>query len=119
MNKLALAAFGAASLLAVPCFAQSSTASSANTTSSGNTTSGGNTSGSQMSPAQARQQITQNLQKDGFTDVHVIPDSFLVHAQNKEGQPVVMIINPNSVFSVTQVGSGNSNGGQPQSNKSD
>lgn len=63
--------------------------------------------------ANIRQQIKGQLEAEGFTNVHVIPDSFLVNARNKDGQTVVMIINPHSVFSMTEVGEGGAgnNGG--------
>jgi hypothetical protein len=47
-----------------------------------------------------RDQMTTTLQKDGFTDVKVMPDSFLVSAKDKTGNPVTMFINPNSVTEV-------------------
>ena len=63
---------------------------------------------------QVRQKITKDLTSDGYQDVRVIPDSFLVHAKNKQGDPVVMIINPDSVFAVTgtprQASASNPNG---------
>ena len=57
-----------------------------------------------------RQKISSDLEKDGYKNVQVVADSFLVNAENKEGQKVVMIINPNSVLSMTQVGHGKANG---------
>ena len=47
-----------------------------------------------------RDQMTSTLQKDGFTDVKVMPNSFLVSAKDKTGNPVTMFINPNSVTEV-------------------
>jgi hypothetical protein len=104
MQKLMLAAIGAASLFAVPAFAQSSNAHG--TTAQTNGTSSSTNSSSNMSHMtlrQVRQKITNDLRTDGYQDVRVIPDSFLVHARNKQGDPVVMIINPDSVFAVTGV----------------
>jgi len=48
-----------------------------------------------------RQDLQNDLQKAGFTDIRVIPDSFLVHAKDKSGHPVMMLINPDSVTEVT------------------
>jgi PRC-barrel domain len=45
------------------------------------------------------------LQQSGFTDVKVVPDSFLVQAKDKSGNPVTMFIGPNSFDEVTTVGS--------------
>ncbi len=91
MRKLAYLPLAAA-LFAVPALAQSTSTTPAQTTTS------------PTSAMQARQKIETQLQQDGFKNVHVVADSFLVHATNKEGQSVVMIINPDSVFSITDVG---------------
>jgi hypothetical protein len=56
-----------------------------------------------------RQKIRAELQQDGFKNIRVSPTSFMVRAKNKEGERVAMIINPDSVFSMTEVsGSGGS-----------
>jgi len=65
---------------------------------------------SQSDLTKLQQKITADLQNDGYRDVRVMPNSFLVHATNKQGQAVVMIINPDSVFAVTEIGPGNATG---------
>src|SRR3984893_6490907 len=45
------------------------------------------------------------LQKQGFTDVRVVPQSFIIHAKDKDGNPVVMSVTPDSITAVTVVGS--------------
>ena len=137
MQKLYLAAIGAAALFAGPAVAQTNSATNTQTNagrmassqsstttpgtmssgglSSGSTTSGsmnsanGNSTSSANTP-EMRQKLTQDFEQQGFKNVHVIADSFLVHAVNKQGQPVVMIINPDSVFSMTEVGANNGMG---------
>ncbi len=52
-----------------------------------------------------RQQVMTNLQQSGFTDVKVVPDSFLVQAKDKSGNPVTMFIGHNSFDEITTVGS--------------
>jgi hypothetical protein len=47
------------------------------------------------------QEIKQKLQKQGFTNVQVVPGSFIVSAKDKEGDPVNMIIGPHSIMMVT------------------
>ena len=37
-----------------------------------------------------RAQIRDMLQNAGFTDIHVIPGSFVIHAKDKDGNPVVV-----------------------------
>jgi sporulation protein YlmC with PRC-barrel domain len=44
-----------------------------------------------------QQQMTTNLQQSGFTDIKVQPDSFLVQAKDRSGDPVTMFITPNSM----------------------
>ncbi len=66
-----------------------------------------------------RQTLKNDLSKAGFTDIKVMPSSFLVQAKDSEGNPVVMMINPNSVTALTeesQSGKSASNANHGQSN---
>ena len=47
------------------------------------------------------QQVTKNLQESGFTNAKVMPNSFLVQANDKSGNPVRMFITPNSMAEIT------------------
>jgi glucose/arabinose dehydrogenase len=47
-----------------------------------------------------QQQITTDMQQSGFSDVKVMAESYLVRAKDKSGNPVIMIINPDSVSEV-------------------
>lgn len=58
-----------------------------------NTSPGANTSNS----PNIRQQLMTSLEQAGFSDVKVMPDSFLVQAKDKSGNPVTMFINPDSM----------------------
>jgi hypothetical protein len=98
MRKSLVAAIAAASLLSVPAFAQTNAATPS--TPAPATRSGSPSTASTM---QAREKIMHDLQQDGFKNIRVAPESFLIHAENKQGEPVVMIINPDSVFSMTEV----------------
>lgn len=53
-------------------------------------------------PQTIQQQVRQNLQQAGFTDIKIMPSSFLVRAKDRAGNPVMMVINPDSVTTVTQ-----------------
>lgn len=44
-----------------------------------------------------RDRITAVLQRSGFSDIHAMPSSFVVHAKDQDGNPVVMSITPDSV----------------------
>ncbi|WP_456639664.1 hypothetical protein [Bradyrhizobium sp. USDA 10063] len=60
--------------------------------------------GSQSLP----QQIRNKLKDQGFTDVQVVPGSFLVSAKDKDGDPVTMILGPHSMTVFTMVSSDDS-----------
>jgi hypothetical protein len=66
-------------------FAEMSVTSSAATTSS---------------PA-IQQQITDDLSKAGFTNIKVMPNSFVVQAKDRSGNPVTMFLIPDSVTVVS------------------
>ena len=54
----------------------------------------------------ANMQITQKLRADldkaGFTNITIMPSSSLVRAKDSEGNPVMMVINPDSVTAFTE-----------------
>jgi hypothetical protein len=50
-----------------------------------------------------RKQLIDDLTKAGFTDIKIMPESFLVRAKDSKGNPVMMMINPDSVTTVTDV----------------
>lgn len=118
MQKFYIAAIGAAAFAALPALAQTSSTGSNATTNSNSSMSTSNTGAngsttpmSQADMGRLQQKITADLQNDGYKNVRVVPNSFLIHAENKSGQPIVMIINPDSVFAITDVGNqGNPNG---------
>lgn len=51
------------------------------------------------------------LQRAGFTDVHIVPRSFLVQAQDEEGRHVLMIISPHAIQALTAFNTGASGHG--------
>ncbi len=69
----------------------------------------------------ASRELRNELQQAGFTDVHIMPQSFLVRAKNKEGMQVMMVVNPDSITAVTAMtetpngSNGNSNAGNDNS----
>jgi len=70
-----------------------------------------------QSSASIRQQVKRNLEQAGFTDVRVMPESFLVRAKDKDGNPVMMVINPDSFTAVTAMsGNENQTGAQSEPN---
>ncbi len=92
MRMLAItAALGAS--LAATAFAQTSNTSPG---------AGGQGNTPQSGPA-VQHQVQQDLQQAGFTDIQIMPQSFLVRAKDKHGNPVMMVINPDSITAVTKM----------------
>lgn len=58
------------------------------------------------------QEIKQKLEKQGFTEVQVVPGSYIVSAKAKDGDRVTAIIGPNSmtVFTMNAQDSGSTTG---------
>lgn len=54
------------------------------------------------------QKLSENLKQAGFTDVKIMPDSFIVHAKDKSGDPVTMLIDANSMTVFTAADSAGS-----------
>lgn len=100
MRSLFLAAVGVSLTLGLPAVAQTSTPSSpAVSTSQPPATANPNST-------MTSQKMTSDLEKAGFTNIKVIPESFFVRATNKGGQPVMMMVTPDSFTEIIQVRSG-------------
>ena len=100
MRSLFLAVVGVGFALALPAVAQTSTPSSpAVTTSKPSGTANPN------SPM-TQQKMESDLKQAGFTDIRVVPESFLIRATNKDGHPVMMMITPDLFTEITHTGSG-------------
>jgi hypothetical protein len=52
------------------------------------------------------QKLHDDLVKAGFTDITIMPQSLLVRAKDTQGNPVMMVINPDSLTEVTQKSEG-------------
>lgn len=76
------------------------------------------TSSTPPNAAQIEQDLHQDLSKAGFTDIHIFPGSFMVHAKDSKGHPTEMMVSPNSVTEITAMGGPNSAGktGSPGGN---
>ena len=48
------------------------------------------------------QKLRADLTKAGYTDINIIPSSFFVQAKNSDGNPVTMMISPDSVTALTE-----------------
>lgn len=48
------------------------------------------------------ERLKNDLTKAGFTDIKIMPESFMVRAKDSQGNPVMMVINPDSVTAITE-----------------
>lgn len=60
------------------------------------------------------QEIKQKLENQGFSNVQVVPGSFIVSAKDKQGEPVNMVIGPHSMMIVTSSNVSDTSGGNQQ-----
>jgi hypothetical protein len=60
-------------------------------------------SADEMQHTNLRQQLQDQLQKAGYTQVKITPSSFFVQAKDKKGDPVAMVIGPDSFAEVTDI----------------
>jgi hypothetical protein len=59
-----------------------------------------------QAPVHLSQKLHDDLTKAGFTDINIMPSSFMVRAKDSQGNPVMMVINPGSLAEVTEQSSG-------------
>lgn len=73
----------------------------------------GQESASAKSTQTLPQEIKQELSSKGFTNIEIVPGSYLVAAKDKDGDPVTMIIGPHSMtmFTVQQAEAGDKKAG--------
>lgn len=50
-----------------------------------------------------RQRLANDLTKAGFTGIKIMPESFLIRAKDSSGNPVMMVVNPDSITAVSEV----------------
>src|SRR6185437_15686457 len=128
MKSLVIAGAAVAIAFALPAAAQTSSSASPNTGSHnagshmGTVTNPGWSSTSSSSSSSTGmtghtspivERLKSELQQSGFKNVRVMPESFLVRAEDKDGHPVMMIVNPDSLTAVTALGtSGNMGSGR-------
>ena len=104
MRHLIIPALFSAGLLAAPAMAQT----------------GSNSSGNSNQPAsamQVQQDLKQDLTKAGYTDVNIMPGSFLVMAKDSKGNPVQMVVSPHSVTAITALQASDQSGSSQSATK--
>ncbi|MFY9971044.1 MAG: hypothetical protein WBQ45_23530 [Roseiarcus sp.] len=118
LTKLACA-FVLAGGLAVPAFAATTGTPSPGSAGDPNVANGqsamsndqndrtnGPTAGQNATTGQNAMHIGQRLRADlgkaGYTDITIMPSSFIVHAKDSQGNPVMMVVSPDSVTAITE-----------------
>ncbi len=87
--------------LSQAAFAGPSNSSADNAKANANTTSQMSSNESAQDSRTLPQEIRSKLQKNGFTDVKVVPSSFMVQAKDSDGDPVLMMIGPHSMTMIS------------------
>ena len=110
ITKLACA-FVLAGGLATPALAASPGAANndQNTSSQSSMTNDQNgQAGQQQStnPMHMSQKLRSDLSKAGFSDITIMPSSFMVRAKDSEGNPIMMVINPDLITAITEQNQG-------------
>jgi Protein of unknown function (DUF1236) len=57
-----------------------------------------------------RDNIRSMLQRSGFSDIQIMPSSFMIRAKDQQGNPVIMSISPDSVTEISELGTSGGNG---------
>jgi hypothetical protein len=65
-------------------------------------TSAQNATPDEQTPAHLSQKLRDDLTKAGFTDITIMPSSFVVRAKDSQGKPVMLVINPDSLTKLTE-----------------
>ena len=100
MNKKLVPVLAAAFALPTFAFAQGSGQSGGQTIAANNSA-----ATEQQGEQNLPQKIRQTLKDDGYTNVNVVPGSYVVTAKDKRGNPTTMIIGPHSMTMLTAVSS--------------
>jgi Protein of unknown function (DUF1236) len=101
MQKLIAAAAVAALSAALPQLAAAQSSAPTSGPAAASSQTGQGTQAAQGNKMSIRQQVQNDLAQAGYTNIRIMPDSFLVRATDKHGNPVMMVINPDSVAALT------------------
>jgi hypothetical protein len=61
-----------------------------------------------------RNHIRAMLQREGFTDIQLMPSGFVIRAKDPNGNPVVMSVSPNSVTEISELGASGQSAGSAE-----
>ena len=102
MRSPALPIIAAVVMLTAPALAQTTS-----TSGSSRSDSASSTSSSQVPPDTAvtvdtQQKLKQSLEQNGFQNVVVVPEAFVIHAQAPDGSKIVMEVAPDQMRAVIE-----------------
>jgi hypothetical protein len=106
MRKFFVPAIAAVSLFALPALAATPTTKDSSNAAPPDT-------------MQIEQQLHQDLSKAGYTDIKIVPGSFLVQAKDKQGNATEMMISPHSMTEVTAMSASGSSAQSGNSEKTE
>ena len=72
--------------------------------------SAGSTDTSTTSTTPLRDNIRGMLQRSGFSDIRIMPSSFMIRAKDQQGDPVIMSVSPDSVTEISELGTSGASG---------
>ncbi len=109
-TSLLLPVVSLALVLAAPAFAQTVASSQQDTQTNQRKQTSQNHEGNVLTI----RKLKQDLENAGFSDVKVLQDSFVIQAQDKEGNPTIMSLSPSGVLAISEL----SQNGQTASHES-
>jgi hypothetical protein len=101
MRYNALPVIASVVMLAAPAFAQTSSMS-------GSSRSDGSASSSSQVPpdtavtVDTQQKLKQSLEQNGFKNVIVVPEAYIIHAQAPDGSKIVMEVSPDQMRAIVE-----------------
>jgi pectate lyase len=108
MRSHALPLIAAVAMLAGAAFAQTSNTSNLSGSSRDNSSAASSSSAStSQSPDTAvtvdtQQKLKQSLEQNGFKNVLVVPEAYVIHAQAPDGSKIVMEVSPDQMRAVVE-----------------
>ena len=101
MRSPALPIIASVVMLAAPALAQTSSMSGSSQRD------GNSTSSSQLPPdttvtVDTQQKLKQSLEQNGFKNVLVVPEAYVIHAQAPDGTKIVMEVSPDQMHAVIE-----------------
>jgi hypothetical protein len=108
MRSHALPLIAAVAMLAGAAFAQTSNTSNMSGSSRDNSSAASSSSASSSQPpdiavtVDTQQKLKQSLEQNGFKNVLVVPEAYVIHAQAPDGSKIVMEVSPDQMRAVVE-----------------